>query len=335
MNNDVHVTRELLRGSNPVPPAMTTGAATDPMGKGTLARILAVPRTPTAPGWRSPRSRRFAAVAAAGSTALFAVSFALAPHGGVERVYAMTPPLLDYRASAAVPTGQQLLRQLAVVAERQPPKPAGRYDFVKTRGWYYDVAVGLNGAVTGQLDPTFREQWIAADGSGRVEETRSGRRSLHNNLPAGGLRGPQAWPTDPTALRAKLALSHPSSGTSEWFTAMGDVWDVQSVSPRLQAGLLHILADQPTLTNAGTLTDRIGRTGVAVSTESRNSGLNTRYTLIFDAKTGMLLDFEQVLLEAGKLPLKVPATSSYTVWITTGHVNTIGKAPTNTEDKQV
>ena len=33
------------------------------------------------------------------------------------------------------------------------------------------------------------------------------------------------------------------------------------------------------------------------------------------------------LLEAGKLPVKVPATSSYTVWITTGHVNSIGDLP--------
>ena len=41
----------------------------------------------------------------------------------------------------------------------------------------------------------------------------------------------------------------------------------------------------------------------------------------------MLLDFEQVLLEAGKLPVKVPATSSYTVWITTGYVNSLGGLP--------
>jgi hypothetical protein len=88
-----------------------------------------------------------------------------------------------------------------------------------------------------------------------------------------------------------------------------------------------MLADERQLTNAGTVTDRIGRTGVAVSTESSNSGLNTRCTLIFDPNTGMLLDFEQVLLEAGKLPVKVPATSSYTVWITTGHVNSIGDLP--------
>jgi DNA-binding transcriptional MocR family regulator len=35
----------------------------------------------------------------------------------------------------------------------------------------------------------------------------------------------------------------------------------------------------------------------------------------------------KVLLESGKLPVKAPATSSYTVWITTGQVKGIGELP--------
>ena len=140
-------------------------------------------------------------------------------------------------------------------------------------------------------------------------------------------QGPQTWPTDPAALRAELGKTYPNYGTFEWFTAVDGVWGGQVVSPRLQAGPLRMLADERELTNAGTVTDRIGRSGLAVSTESSHSGLNTRYTPIFDPKTGMLLDFEQVFLEAGKLPVKVPATFSYTVWITTGHVNKVGDLP--------
>lgn len=326
MSNAVEMTRQLLQGSDPVPGQMTTGTAGDPIGRATLTRILAVPRNQTAPGLRPRRGWRLVAVTATGAAALLAVTFSLVPHGGEGSAYAMTPPLLQYRTTAAAPSGQELLRQLAVLAERQSPKPAGRYDFVKTRGWYYDVSVD-RGAVTGQLDPTFRQQWIAPDGSGRFEETRSGRTTLNDNFASGGLAGPQAWPTDPAALRAELAKSHPNYGTSEWFTAVGDIWNVQVVSPRLQAGLLGMLAGERDVTNAGTVTDRIGRSGVAVSTESGNSGLNTRYTLIFDPNTGMLLDFEQILLEAGELPVKVPATSSYTAWITTGQVNNIGDLP--------
>jgi hypothetical protein len=326
VSNAVDMTRQLLRGSDPVPVEMTTGTARDPIGRATLMRILAVPRNQARPGLRPQRGWRLAAVAATGAVAVLAVTFILVPHGGNGSAYALTPPLLQYRTTAAAPSGQELLRQLAGLAERQSPKPAGRYDYVKTRGWYYDTTVA-DGSVTGQLDPTFRQQWIAPEGSGRLEETRSGRTTLNDDFASGGLAGPQGWPTDPSALRAELAKSHPNYGTFEWFTAVGDVWLVQSVSPRLQAGLLRMLADERQLTNTGTVTDRIGRPGVAVSTESTNSGLNTRYTLIFDPKTGMLLDFEQVLLEAGKLPVKVPATSSYTVWITTGQVNSIGDLP--------
>ena len=326
MSNAVDMTRQLLRGSDPVPVEMTTGTARDPIGKATLTRILAIPRNQTGPGLRPQRGWRLAAVVATGAAVLLAVTFILVPHGGGGSAYAMTPPLLQYQTTGAAPTGQELLRQLAVLAERQSPKPPGRYDYVKTQGWYLDFRVA-RGSATGQLDPTFRQQWIAPDGSGRLEETRGDSTTLNDNFAAGGLAGPQEWPTDPAALRAELAKSHPNYGTFEWFTAVGDVWNGQVVSPRLQAGLLRMLADERQLTNAGTVTDRIGRTGVAVSTESSNSGLNTRYTLIFDPNTGMLLDFEQVLLEAGKLPVKVPATSSYTVWITTGHVNSLGDLP--------
>jgi hypothetical protein len=324
VSNAVDMTRQLLRGSDPIPVEMTTGTARDPIGRATLRGILAIPRNQTGPGLRPQRGWRLAAVVATGAVVLLAAGLILVPHGGGGgSAYAMTPPLLRYRTTAAAPSGQELLRQLAVLAERQSPKPAGRYDFVKTRGWYLDFRVA-SGSATGQLDPTFRQQWIAPEGSGRLEETRGDRTTLNDNVSSSSLAGPQEWPTDPSALRAELAKSHPNYGTFEWFTALGDVWNVQVVSPRLQAGLLRMLANERQLTNAGTVTDRIGRTGVAVSTESSNSGLNTRYTLIFDPKTGMLLDFEQVLLEAGKLPVKVPATSNYTVWITTGHVNSIG-----------
>jgi hypothetical protein len=326
VSNDVEMTRQLLRGSDPVPVEMTSGTAGDPVGRATLTRILAVPRNQATPRLRPPRGWRLAAVAAVGAAALLAVTFVLVPHGGGGSAYAATPPLLQYRTTAAAPSGQELLRQLAALAEGQSQRPTGRYDYVKTRGWYLDFRAA-GGSVKGPLDATFRQQWIAPDGSGRLEETRGDRTTLNDNFASGGLAGPQAWPTDPGALRAELAKSHPNYGTFEWFTAVGDVWHTRVVSPRLQAGLLRMLADERDLTNAGTVTDRVGRTGVAVSTESRNSGLNTRYTLIFDPKTGMLFDFEQVLLEAGKLPVKVPATSSYTVWITAGHVNNLGELP--------
>jgi hypothetical protein len=240
--------------------------------------------------------------------------------------YAATPPALDYARAADAPSARSLLLQLAGKAAAQPDSAAGRYDFVETRGWYFDATDGANGAVGGSLDPTERRQWIAPDGSGRIAETRAGRAS-DETYPAGGLSGPQALSGDPAALRAQLAQSHPDYGTFEWFAAVNDVWLAEVVPPAVQAALLEILADEPGLVDSGRVTDRAGRPGVAVSTVSDHSGLPTRYTLVFDPATGRLLDFEQTVLEAGKLPLKAPAVVGYTLWLRSGRTDTTHATP--------
>lgn len=53
-----------------------------------------------------------------------------------------------------------------------------------------------------------------------------------------------------------------------------------------------MLAAEPGLVDSGTVQDRLGRVGVAVSVESDYSGLPARYTLIFDRSNGMPLDHE-------------------------------------------
>ena len=129
-------------------------------------------------------------------------------------------------------------------------------------------------------------------------------------------------PEEDAEIRAWVAY-----GTFEWFVAVNDVWGVEVVPPGVQAALLKILADQPDIVDSGTVTDRAGRSGVSVSTVSDHSGLPTRYTLIFDGESGRLLDFEQTVLEAGKLPLKAPAVISYTLWLHTGRTNTTTSVP--------
>ena len=73
MSNAEDMTRQLLRGSDPVPVEMTTGTASDPIGRATLTRILAVPRNQTGPGLRPRRGWRLAAIVATGAAALLAV----------------------------------------------------------------------------------------------------------------------------------------------------------------------------------------------------------------------------------------------------------------------
>lgn len=301
--------------------------------RATLLHILSEPREPrvraagvTRPSrafsWlgtrRAPRVWSAALVASAAVLTIFVVGPTVLPSQRSRVAYAATPPLLQYSGSHQ--DARQLLLSLADLAAGRPEPPAGEYDYIQTRGWYLD-STDSSGGVVSTLDATERDQWTAADGSGRIEEIRGGRRTeTSQRYGPGGLAGPQLLPTDPEALRDELGKSHPNYGAFEWLTAVNDVWTVQVVGPALQSGLLRLLATTPDLTVRGDVVDRIGRAGVAITTRSSNSGLPTDYSMIFDRSTGALLDYEQVVLSAGALHIHVPATTSYTVWVRASRV---------------
>jgi len=75
------------------------------------------------------------------------------------------------------------------------------------------------------------------------------------------------------------------------------------------------------LINSGTVIDRVGRSGVAVSLESAFGGLPTRYTLIFDPSTGGLLGEEETLMgNPGKLAVRSHAVIAYTDFLSSAYV---------------
>jgi hypothetical protein len=81
--------------------------------------------------------------------------------------------------------------------------------------------------------------------------------------------------------------------------------------PNVRAALLTVLASQRGVRAEGSVTDRDGRPGVAFSLTD-DSGLPTRTTYIFDRRTGVLLDTEEMLIEtAGKLNVPIPSVISY------------------------
>ncbi len=101
---------------------------------------------------------------------------------------------------------------------------------------------------------------------------------------------------DPARLLGQFHRAHQAElGAAEVVTAFTDLWQQQVPPAALEAAALRVLAAQEGLVVRGTTTDRAGRAGVAVSVDSGYSGLPTRYTLIFNPATGMLLDAEQVL----------------------------------------
>jgi len=328
---EVNRVRELLAGTDPASPI--GGAFGDEQGRATLARIVTSP-VPAGP-WplsvlrRRPGLRLVAVVAATvGLVTVIAVAApAVLPGHRSGSAYAATPPLLDYHGSRQSP--RDLLLTLAAAARRQPEPAAGRYDYIQTEGWYLDTAQDTAGHVFhAQVDPTRREDWIDAAGSGRIEETRRGIRTGTSQLyDAGQLGGPPPLPPDPAAVRAELAKRSHGYGDFEWLVAVHDVWLAQVVPPQTQTAMLQTLAGLHDLTVKGSATDRAGRRGVAVAATSAYSGRRETYTMIFDPHTGALLDYEEVTLDAGDFHVRVPATIDYTVWLHSGRVSSVDERP--------
>jgi hypothetical protein len=82
-----------------------------------------------------------------------------------------------------------------------------------------------------------------------------------------------------------------------------------------------VLARSPGLIDSGEVTDRAGRPGVAVSLDSAYSGAPTRYTLIFNPDTGILLGEEETLLgNPGKLNVRPRSVIAYTAFLASDYV---------------
>lgn len=318
--------------------AVAVTARTRPAGRVTGARPAG---RPVVTGSRRRVLALTATAVVAGTAVLVAPAVfpGIYPGGrSVTAVYAATPPLLHYTALVGDPSPRQLLTTLAARAAAQTPRPrTGRYDFVRTRAWYWDMTSDPPDHSTHALDYTLRDQWLAQDGSGRLEETRGGvRTNTSGVLPAQAAGAPTDLPTDPTALQAVLAeQDHPTS-TQGWFDAAGAVWDTQVVTPAMESALLLVLADKPNMVVRGTVTDRAGRVGVAISTDHDSGTGNAkhaptsepeRYTLIINPRTGNLLDLEEVLFRAVNIPVKVPFTFSYDMWISSGYTDSTTTRP--------
>jgi hypothetical protein len=160
--------------------------------------------------------------------------------------------------------------------------------------------------------PADEAAWVAAGspdlGGGQDSDTRFGP------APPGFEPGtPQPWPgslsyenldalpTDVGALRAVIDARAAAGGGAtdyERFTIVGDLLRETVGTPQLRAALYRVAAGLAGVELIGSLTDRAGRTGIAVAMTSHqpSRGLERR-TLIFDPDTSMLLAEEDVLLQ--------------------------------------
>lgn len=291
--------------------------------------------------WRRDKKRRGrleritnTAVAAA-FLAAFAVFIAHALSSSSSTLAATPKPLTYHTPRAGAPSGREVLRSLAAVAARQPkPSPArGRYAYVKVAGW--GLVTRVSGATASStIDAGVSESWLAPDGSGRIRTVTKephGTRYVDDFRPKGG---PPllTLSTNEAALARQLAVGHPASdGPVERFVALTDLAQREPITPRVESVILRLLAGTSRLMNSGSVIDRAGRPGVAVSLDSAYSGALTRYTWIFDPHTGRLLGEEETLIgNPGKLNVRKGSVIAYTTFLTSGWATNTSSPPAST-----
>lgn len=250
------------------------------------------------------------------------------PPSTVPEGAAPTAPMLHFVAYSRPVSATDLLRHLSDrAAQQSPARGTGPYEYMQRRGWYLSSAQTTDGTILGwDTAVTDREQWLAEDGSGRVDITENG---AAQSLPASPMFSSEDRIDSDAAsvpvLRERLLTEGSGRSTQQWFGAFTDTWTTRIVSPALQAAFLDVLAEQPGIDVLGAVTDRVGREGVAVST---NTG-DRQLVLVFDEHTGALLDHEQIALTpaATDVPIALPSTVNYTVWLDRGYVHSIGDRP--------
>jgi hypothetical protein len=159
--------------------------------------------------------------------------------------------------------------------------------------------------------PADKAAWVAV-GSPDLRGTPSSDTTF-SLTPSGLAPGtPQAWPgslyyenvdalpTDVAALRHVIDERAAAGGGAtdyERFTIVGDLLRETVAAPQVRAALYRVAAGLGDVELIGSMTDRAGRTGTAVSmTNGQSSRGLERRVLIFDPRTSALLAEEDVLL---------------------------------------
>ena len=255
--------------------------------------------------------------------------------GAPASVFAATPPPLRLQYDTGAPAARDTLLRLAASVEKQaepaPPR-SGPVSFVQVAQWSLDFSSGESGT-TAAILPQVISVWRAADGSGKRATVTLGPSDLDELPDAPTLLAvaTRRTPTAETYAAGQLAfsLTEPTPGNLAQVlyghqpledpavsTARGiaDLYRWAAVDRDVRVAALRLLARTDKVLLRGTVTDRLGREGIAVSVDSQDHG--TRDLLIFDQHTGWLLAYESIFLrKPEKLPVQVPAVFSYVLYL--------------------
>lgn len=310
-----------LRGARP-----DIGTRHDPLSARAEADLRAITRVaPTRPR-RSRMSFLAAPALGAALVALVVVAGVLqAPQPSMA-----APPQLQLR-SVDEPLDAVIARLRAATAAL-PAEEAWPQE-VSSEAWLSEVDID-DTVASHYVQPVEVTQLRNADGSG-IRTTRAGDvrwgtptpdqpaaepGTVLETLDYGAGRFPVIHTTPPPAsaveLRAYLAEDGGGAGASagEIFTAVTRMADEWRLDGPQTAAVLQLIGELPGVSVGGEVTDRLGRDGIALQTETRAGG-SFRDTLVFDAMTGRLLSAEEVYLGGvAGYDLPFPTVFAYTAW---------------------
>ena len=308
--------------------------------------------------WRRPALAVPAGLVATGAIVLVAVAL-LDGWGSPKTALAATPPMLVFESDGA-PTVQPLLADLADRAARLPAiePPRHGYVYLVQQSWYLAVAVGKS--VAAKVVPTVTDTWTSANGPQLTIATpapplspgRSTGAEQSQTLHGATLGRPVRQRLSPGDVRPFGSLSGLSSRPRVLFGQLADPADVgwsRSLSDPVAVGhamdslvqylnystatrtflrtLYRMLAFVPGVSDAGRVTDRAGRRGIAIAVPTGGKGYWHSFRLIVDPSTGQLLAVEDIQLARSAVPIKTPFVYSYVVYLQSGIATRVGTRP--------
>lgn len=234
--------------------------------------------------------------------------------------YAATPRPLVF-GDALPPSGEAVLLALSAAAASQPapvPGAGTRYAYVRRQWW--QLPARRRGLPPSKVVSTVTESWTAPDGAGRVL-TSAASSAMKATTIAAGHPLPRLS-TRPAILASRFGFGYPSSSSpAREFVSLADLAGGQPLTGAVEAAILRLLARIPGVLDSGSVTDRDGRPGVAVSLPSEYTGTEILYTLIFAPATGRLLEADETLTgDPGALDVPQGSVISYTTFLASGYV---------------
>jgi hypothetical protein len=287
---------------------------------------------------------------------LLAIVLVVGP-GSPASAVAATPPMLVFDRAGAPPV-EALLASLAARAARLAPVEQSNTGYVYEVLQSWNLAVAVSGSTaSASVIPTVTQTWSSSAGPLLSIETPAAPlapRPLSRAEEARTLHGatvgrPYTQHLRPSELRPFATLSRLSGNPRRLFHQLADPGGFGWVSkltspiavghatlsltnylgyspatPAFLRTLYRMLALVPGVSDAGWVTDRAGRRGIAIAVPTGGKGHWHSFRVIADPSSGRLLGVEDIQLQRSPVPIKPPFVFAYDLYLHASRVRQLG-----------